>query len=1260
MGGTAVATPVPVRGDFAGWQQSDTGSGTGRFLGRRVRGRTTPGQQDVSVRAGRQEEAGTEPRRGLGPRFVQMIYTAVRRLNPLAARGHAASRQSAGPAGGSPVRECKAAPADDRVNSARIDQEAERAVQLLEAARTRSLCRSEQRELVRLTGSARAVVSPELLNELRSAVERAKAFDQHIARARQLLDKADSEGLSEQERRELYELRRSTKRAVNSVVGRNGLGREKLDDPRTEKATAEGLLNYLQLRFVDRGSILVEHILPRMRQIASVESAGPVRPGEAQLPVQPTLNSADQLKAPASNGARALNRESLWKVARHRDEQLVVVLDGDSVRAVPEESLPRDHDAQAVVASFKQCLKETFRKYPEGLEDLEKLEAEAGVLRTGLVSELLLANELGQNLVSNGVKCKPKRLSATYVGAGPRTSASVCADFEFMERPEIRQVIELLERHGAKFEWRTTIVEQQGPNDVGRGNAWQDRQEGTMNTGAEMWGYEARLKNHFENHYDDYIKMLQPFPPALAMFLSCWVPVEKSAQTESELQSGTRELSLTDRQANGEQHPEAEQADGAATPGNVQEKRLLTDRAVGLRSMVGREEQGAFENQWRKLENDPWLKLRCTLELYTDTTVEAVNVLPSLKANLQCKGKDGKASSFDADLVRMNTGTSLGSPLTEEQHDLNGHCYVGPMCREGLGEALGKKQLLDDRGRIKEGVRILTGGSGLSLYDQLLNLDSLMGLTEADSSVPKGWKVTDDAKQRRKGSIVITSATDAKWISPRHSHSPAWTQDLDPISNLREQHALFLHGHGEEIYKAWQDICIATVAAASGVTPREARHDVKTTEELLNLHKQENDKHFNAAFAEQTKTMYGARREAFLGTTLGMSFARDPNSAVEKLGTSAPLTYKGRSGYVMHRAQLSAITNPDAEVSRDNRKLLDVHVDRFQDVTSSPAIIQSLAKELIDAGIAVYTPGSYRNIKVAPEGSEHPLVFTDKQGKTYNQDFFVVSPTFKLTANKAETSLAGQVTPLDPVEAPHIARTSGSRKLLDKEGVPTSIENFGIASKGIRLRNGSTIGMYAYDVNNRESAVQVVQGLRYRRAAEAIQASVGRGDPIGTVERMYRDALPEERAYRAEAEGFRADFESAMYKAALMRKIEKDAGEDPAEFRRLYKRYLEVAGTKAGIAQLGRAAMEEMGEKMPEYAPPGRDDYFDRFVDAPDHIHQEVFMRAVREAVQIAGGIKALAEFEPVAAGLIRRDMEARELPRVSDVKSQTKADRVN
>ena len=918
------------------------------------------------------------------------------------------------------------------------------------------------------------------------------------------------------------------------------------------------------------------------------------------------------------------------QVARHPDGDQVVTLEAGKVGAKSERDLKPGFNGKSVTAEFRDSARARFGDNLKGVETLDDLERTGKPLRTRDIRNILSANQAPAARPAETRPPESRPLHVVLVGGGPRTSSQICAEIDLMlqYKDHFREIRALGGKYDIRttYDMRTTVVEKQSRDSIGHGMAWNQDQQGTTNTGAEGWGYDQRLRELYVREKERLLVEART-PLVRSLFAKAFSEAQEAHATKAELQAAGGTVLSPELEPPAAKRPRLEETPGmeertaaAAKPETAVERetRPRTDRAAAVRSELGKEEHGYFESRVRAAQEDDLIGQLYKLEIIPQSTVSKVDPTSPLRPRVSVQGAAGDVRQIDADVVRLNTGTPLAPPLPDWQADVAERSYIGPMSGEKLSAFLSERQLLDEKGMLKPGTKVLTGGTGLSLYDQLLVLDQVMGLSQEDYRNPLGYRVADQAKKDHQGAILITSNTPGKWISPRHSHTPQWTQDLEPVSGAREQHALFLHNQGEEVYRAWETICIATVAAATGQTPAVVRHENMTTEQLLALQRSETEKNLTAEPGKKDRTLYGAKRQAYLSTLLGMGLERDPMSAAARLGQTAPLTYKGRIGYLMHRAQLNGITRPDSVVAANNGPLIAVGNERMQDVTASPALIHAFAKELIDAGIACYTRGSYGGISV--DESSGKLSFEDAQGERTEHDFFLVSPTFQLGANPAERSLEDHVLPVTG-EIPYVARVGQNRMVLRPDGVPLSVESYGLGARGVRRPDGSHVGNFANDVNNRESAIQVAPGLAYRRLAEQHLATAGRIDPVGDVEAMYRDLLPDEAAYDAEVGQYREDFESAMHKAAYLNAIEEIAGDDAAEFARLYRLGANEADRILHGGAAYQAKLVEVAQSG-EFNPASRDAYFDRFVDAPDHIHEQVYARAFREARETFAGMQ--------------------------------------
>ena len=590
------------------------------------------------------------------------------------------------------------------------------------------------------------------------------------------------------------------------------------------------------------------------------------------------------------------------------------------------------------------------------------------------------------------------------------------------------------------------------------------------------------------------------------------------------------------------------------------------------------------------------------------------------------------SGTLAADTVRLNTGTVSASPLKEEQKDVLKHSYIGPMDSERVKEKLEEEGLLDENKKLRPGAKILTGGSSLSLYDQLLTLHPVMDLFEEDETSMTGYKITEAAKEKYKESILVTSNTPGKWVPPRHSHGLAWTQKLKPIAGIKEQHALFLHGQGEEVHRAWQKVIEGSVAAATGRTPGQVRQDKFSTEQLLEEAHKETEKHASALKTKDDElkpehTLFGARRQGYISTLTGFGIEPDLGKALKEMYELAPHTFKGREGYPIFRAQTKGISEPGTEIAEHNKDMIQTLNTRMQDIIASPFRVHEMMHMLQEAGIVKYSPGTYKDIKInsgaAEDKNAKPLLFTSGSGDdktTTSHDLFLVSPTFQRDKDPLVESLKGKVDRLDPRVAPGYGMI-GPHRMYQRQGMPIHLEEYGLAGQGAWVTDGSSkLGIFAQDVSNRESAVTLAPGLTYRRFAQAAVDAAGYKNPVAEVDELYDKQLPSEAEYAEEVQKFGPHYYEGMRVAKYLQIIETEAGDDPEKYLELY----DAGRTEQGRRDHGGTAYEEaiklipagqeqsVGEQrgIPEYQPGSKDAYFKRYVDVPDMIHEMVYIKA--------------------------------------------------
>ncbi len=175
----------------------------------------------------------------------------------------------------------------------RADVRAERVLQLLEFAQTRPLDLDEAGEFHRLTELDSLCIPARLVRELRDAAASAKSFDSKLERAALLLESAATGGLTHQKRLELIELQRTMKAELGTLLLRCNDWQEPSAQSDPPSPAGELLSSFFRMRCLDRGLMLVEHVIPQIRQFASAAPATPGAPLDLAQPDGPYAVPAD-------------------------------------------------------------------------------------------------------------------------------------------------------------------------------------------------------------------------------------------------------------------------------------------------------------------------------------------------------------------------------------------------------------------------------------------------------------------------------------------------------------------------------------------------------------------------------------------------------------------------------------------------------------------------------------------------------------------------------------------------------------------------------------------------------------------------------------------------------------------------------------------------------------------------------------------------------------------------------------------------------
>ena len=790
-----------------------------------------------------------------------------------------------------------------------------------------------------------------------------------------------------------------------------------------------------------------------------------------------------------------------------------------------------------------------------------------------------------------------------YIGAGPRTTSHVRAEIDFLE--EHKKDFEALASAGADYKIRSIVIDQAPRSNFGKGYAWNNKQGvGNVNSGGEAPSYEqlaAKYKEATRN-----IKAMQR-------------SLHKNPVGHSNIELGVRSTAIV---ADPE-HP-------------------YMERSVLSRQHQGEQEAQHFDERVEYARKN--LSQYYTVELIPDTTVTGVNITADPKRPV---AEIGSGESIRGDMMRLVTGTIPQKPVSDE--GVLNRTYCDWMNQEDLHEFFDQLGLIGGNGKLKPDVKLLVGGSGLSTLDELIALsgEKVMDLVEPvlDSSGEKmdpesitGYQIKDQAKADYIGAIRIVSFRKLKLIEPRHTTSPEWAPEEEPLGNTEELHALFLHSQGEQVFGDWMTIMVASIARTLNTVPDDVINrviktatgyeEIETTEQLAAKHYGETEQYdevFRQAematdpderkrlFYKAGLTRPGIMRSAILSALIGSGMSRDVRATLAEMNEKAPFTYKGRAGtYQYHRGEVSAITQSGTEMAKGGKNKVYMRcLEEFkQHLTASPYRVQSLFHKLFESGIATYQEGDYNNIMASSDGSKLIL-----GGEEF--DAFVVAPIFGRNICPVIKSLNDQVMPIPESQGleagqgvAHLPKMAHHRLVITRGGALSHLEEQSVNTLGLRNpAGGSHVAMRALDVNNRDSAYEDAPMLAVRRFAIEHLAAAGIEDPVAVVESLYSALLPTKEQYRSEVEQFSVHYYEAKEKAVYLKAIQNKHSRNPEA----YLRYTQPEYVKSSEARIthGGQPYNEKRDLIPEYLPASREDYLERFIDSPMHTHEMVYKKAL-------------------------------------------------
>jgi hypothetical protein len=521
-------------------------------------------------------------------------------------------------------------------------------------------------------------------------------------------------------------------------------------------------------------------------------------------------------------------------------------------------------------------------------------------------------------------------------------------------------------------------------------------------------------------------------------------------------------------------------------------------------------------------------------------------------------------------------GTPL-APVVQGKSKPN--TYTGPPDYDLIKAFLSSRGHLDRAGKYllpgKHGVIAGEGLSGLD-FDGIGLAFNPAFILDLDSK--DGCRV--DAVLAAKYPKVFTSVSSGtgRPAPPRLSHSEDWQGVENPLLNTKEMHSLRLVPGLD-----WASISIAclnhNIAHTLGEVPLDTHLPLENTMTYMQQYNDQAKQHLDNPTAI---TKIALRREGLQAFFYGRGFEADAKTAERNLDEEAPLTRRGRGGWLMVASTGHEMSKIDKQRTLENRDFFAYRDYIRFEAAASPIWIQYPTSMLYLTGIIASVSAKFSDI--IDTGSAIQI-------GTQRYDFLLEPEGITRAADIVIASLQGQV--LMDHGVPMFEK--GRRYANAKE--PINVIEGGAGGWGIPIR-GDISGManerWSGDTVDLGNTVQYAELVTKQLRLQIYIAMRGLKSDLDT---LYQKALPSEPAFNAETEQFRAIYDCFREKYACAILAKGLAGPDKAKFRRLADQIANDATRRTFVAQYKQLVTDNMKKLMPDFVPAKRDRYEAGFFD---------------------------------------------------------------
>ncbi|EIW79868.1 hypothetical protein CONPUDRAFT_155264 [Coniophora puteana RWD-64-598 SS2] len=294
-------------------------------------------------------------------------------------------------------------------------------------------------------------------------------------------------------------------------------------------------------------------------------------------------------------------------------------------------------------------------------------------------------------------------------------------------------------------------------------------------------------------------------------------------------------------------------------------------------------------------------------------------------------------------------------------------------------------------------------------------------------------------------------------------------------------------------------------------------------------------------------TEIGLIRAGYHAIFEGFGFENIPDDAHAKLVDRAPLSRKGREGWLVRHSALFDVTHPGFVKDQSNREFFRNVEELILSFSASPVAVQDLIAQLFSLGVATHVVGEFSDIEYDNEHSKIALNITLDGGGNKRRRFDAMFASKTITSHadvllQDIKSKAMEATEGDEAKvklfSEGVLKYAKGRFLQTSDGTLIHATDAGLGGRGDDAK-GYRVGMQWTDAHDLASsanwAATASRTLVLLSAMKADGMKTGYdSSPVQDLMKIYEESLPTDKAFDEEVASFEQDWLELVEKKGFL------------------------------------------------------------------------------------------------------------------------------